>query len=34
MGWLGIDFNIINTLMTVFLAGLGIDYGILARPTV
>ncbi len=33
MGWLGIDFNIINTLMTVFLAGLGIDYGIFVVQT-
>jgi uncharacterized protein len=28
MGLLGIPFNIINTLVTVFIAGLGIDYGI------
>lgn len=28
MGLLGIRFNIINTLVTVFIAGLGIDYGI------
>ncbi|MCA8911537.1 MAG: MMPL family transporter [Planctomycetes bacterium] len=28
MGALGIPFNIINTLVTVFIAGLGIDYGI------
>ncbi|MCC7507756.1 MAG: MMPL family transporter [Planctomycetes bacterium] len=28
MGLFGIDFNIINTLVTVFIAGLGIDYGI------
>lgn len=28
MGLLGIPFNIINTLLTVFIAGLGIDYGI------
>ena len=28
MGFLGIPFNIINTLVTVFIAGLGIDYGI------
>lgn len=28
MGVLGIPFNIINTLVTVFIAGLGIDYGI------
>ncbi|MCC6574101.1 MAG: MMPL family transporter [Planctomycetes bacterium] len=28
MGLLGIQFNIINTLVTVFIAGLGIDYGI------
>jgi predicted RND superfamily exporter protein len=28
MGALGIPFNIINTLLAVFVAGLGIDYGI------
>jgi len=28
MGLLGIPFNIINTLVTVFIAGLGIDYGV------
>ncbi|MBE7492161.1 MAG: MMPL family transporter [Planctomycetes bacterium] len=28
MGALGIEFNIINTLVTVFIAGLGIDYGV------
>lgn len=28
MGLLGIEFNIINTLVAVFIAGLGIDYGI------
>ena len=28
MGLIGIPFNIINTLVTVFIAGLGIDYGI------
>lgn len=28
MGLFGIKFNIINTLVTVFIAGLGIDYGI------
>lgn len=28
MGALGIQFNIINTLVTVFIAGLGIDYGV------
>jgi len=33
MGWLGMDFNIINTLMMVFLAGLGIDYGIFVVQT-
>lgn len=33
MGWLGISFNIINTLVTVFIAGLGIDYGIFVVQT-
>ncbi len=33
MGWLGIPFNIINTLVTVFIAGLGIDYGIFVVQT-
>lgn len=28
MGWIGLPFNILNTLVTVFIAGLGIDYGI------
>lgn len=33
MGLLGIPFNIINTLVTVFIAGLGIDYGIFVVQT-
>lgn len=33
MGLLGIPFNIINTLVTVFIAGLGIDYGIFLVQT-
>ncbi|KAA0213884.1 hypothetical protein EDM80_07445 [bacterium] len=33
MGWLGISFNIINTLVTVLIAGLGIDYGIFVVQT-
>lgn len=33
MGWLGISFNIINTLVTVLIAGLGIDYGIFVAQT-
>ncbi|MDC1143071.1 MMPL family transporter, partial [Planctomycetota bacterium] len=28
MGWLGMPFNIINVMLMVFVAGLGIDYGI------
>jgi predicted RND superfamily exporter protein len=33
MGWMGVSFNIINTLVTVFIAGLGIDYGIFVVQT-
>jgi predicted RND superfamily exporter protein len=33
MGLFGIPFNIINTLVTVFIAGLGIDYGIFVVQT-